>query len=763
MNSNNKTNFQNDKNNGNTNQIKGKKRTFDLIKEYIYSQPEQIQKLENSSKAMYEIIGEFINITNNYSSQLEILALKIIPDGNTTEGKLAQAVQGILLFYSENLNILTKELSKNNVKSEINEKIMDEFNEYKTSYFKKINNAILSFEKFKKELSLYQEYLINEEYNNHMMKGDLKNSDDDIIDTNNKKIENNIDINDDNKEAPNSEKEDGKNILKKNNPFSSNGLNNIDNKKDVIESDNLYLSNLNESNEIFKNLKEYLSKEKTNLRKNIFNVCVCLIEGLLKCVKNQKENYDIQNEVIINLTNELQYEERDKNKMKPMTYKLKYLEIYKNYINEKNDLTQNNSISKDVTKKNPKTHTKSLSLVDSKMSSEGVIRNTISYNNKEKKLNQKQIDEKFESMITKLNRLEILNIFEKIKNTNIMISEYDYNLIEQETNYNKIKEILTLIFIHTEKYTENDKNILINFFEKDKIYIFYFIKVLNDHRTKGEFVISEETLKYLGELFKFMNNLILSKNDMELFKFIFILSMTYYHKTKDGEDIYLFSYIKEHPDYKKDKFWDDYLKELIDHDLNNKDIADKDIQQLNREQKEILYNSYFSNFLTAVKAMADFRIDKEFVRNFVEKNKAKYVISQEQIENVCMMYDTFLNENNSLYRTDSLTKQSINKFNNGNDNINKEPKNNIDINEQNRDINEINCNIETQKNEKRENYEEEKIIKNEEGSTLNNDMKINEDNKVQKDKNFEIKTEYSNKSESNENLSEQIKQYLILE
>ena len=32
-------------------------------------------------------------------------------------------------------------------------------------------------------------------------------------------------------------------------------------------------------------------------------------------------------------------------------------------------------------------------------------------------------------------------------------------------------------------------------------------------------------------------------------------------------------------------------------------------------------------------------------------------------------------------------------------------------------------------------------------------MKINEDNKVQKDKNFEIKTKYSNKSESNENLS----------
>jgi len=755
MNSNNEANIKDDKNNGDANQIKCKKRTFDLIKEYIHSQPDQIQKLEDTSKEMYEIIEEFINITCNYSSQLEILALKIIPNDSITEGKLAQAVQGILLFYSENLNILTQELSKNNVKSEINEKILDEFNEYKNSYFKKINNAILSYEKFKKEISLYQEYLVNEEYNNHMMKGDLKNNDDALIDNNNYKIENNID----NKETSNLDKKEEKNILKNNNPFSSNFLNNIDNKQDVIENYNLYLSNLNESNEIFKNLKEYLSKEKTNLRKNIFNVCVCLIEGLLKCVKNQKENYDIQNAVIKNLTNELQYEERDKNKMKPMTCKLKYLEIYKNYINEKSDLSQNNFIDKDNTTKNKNTHTKSLSLLDSTMSSEGAIRNTVSYNNKENKLNQEQIEEKYKYMITKLNRLEILNIFEKIKNTNIVISEHDSNLIEQETNYNKIKEILTLIFIHTEKYTENDKNILINFFEKDKIYIFYFIKVLNDHRTKGEFVISEETLKYLGELFKFINNLILSKNDMELFKFIFILSMTYYHKTKNGEDIYLFSYIKEHPDYKKDKFWDDYLKELIEHDLNNKNIPNIDIQQLNKEQKEILYNSYFSNFLTAVKAMADFRINKEFVRNFVEKSKKKYVISQEQFENICMMYDAFLNENNSLYRSDSLSKQSINKLNKGIYNNNNEGQINIEINGKNGDINEININIERHEDGKGENNVEDKDIKKEEENIINNVEQINEDSKVDKDKNipqdnFEIKEENNNKSEIKENLSE---------
>ena len=70
-----------------------------------------------------------------------------------------------------------------------------------------------------------------------------------------------------------------------------------------------------------------------------------------------------------------------------------------------------------------------------------------------------------------------------------------------------------------------------------------YYRILNNakSRTKGEYIISEETLKYLGELFKFINNLILSKNDMELFKFILILSMTYFYKSKDGIQIYLFS------------------------------------------------------------------------------------------------------------------------------------------------------------------------------------------------------------------------------
>ena len=641
--------------NGNDNQTKGKKRTIEIIKDYLNSQTEQLKKLKNDSKSIYDVIEQFINLTKNYSSQIELLAMKIIPN-YSTEGQLAQAVQGILLFYSDGLNNLIKELNKSKVKEEKKKDIIDKFNEYKNAYFLKINNSLISFENFQNEISLYQEYLVNEEYTKHMMKGDLKNNDDDIVDANKKKIENNTGNND----ISELDKKGEKNKIIFDNPFDNNGLNDIDNQKELIEKNNLYLSNLKQSNEILNNIKEFLSKEKTNLRTNIFYISVCLIDGLINCVKSQKENFDVQNEVIKSLTNSLQSEEKEKNEMKPMNYKLKYLEIYENYINGNNSQPQENEISSVNINKNANTRRKSLNL--GKPVSDNLNRNTISYKIRDNKLSKTQIEEKYKFMITKLSRIEILNIFEKIKKTNIFISENDLQIIEKETIYNKIKEILTLIFINTEKYTENDKNILISYFEKDKIYIFHFIKILNDHRTKGDYVISEETLKYLGELFKYLNNLVISKNDMELFKFILILSMTYYYKTKDGLQIYLFSYIKDHPDYQKDKFWDEYLQELIEHDLklsHNQDICNKEIQKFSKAQKEKLNNCYFSNLLATVKAMADFEIDQKNVRNFVERNKNKYVISQQQIENICMVYDMTSNENKTKYNRDLLNKENI--------------------------------------------------------------------------------------------------------
>jgi hypothetical protein len=332
-------------------------------------------------------------------------------------------------------------------------------------------------------------------------------------------------------------------------------------------------------------------------------------------------------------------------------------------------------------------------------------------------------------MIKALNRAEIIKIFEKIKSTNMLISELDLNLIEQETNYNTIHEQLALIFNNTEKYKEKNRDSLMKLFEKDKDNIFYFIKVLNDHRTKGNFLISENTLKHLGEIFQFINNLILNKNDMELFKFIFILSMTYYHLSqKDNKKRYLFSYIKDHPDYQKVKFWEDYLHELNVHELKgnvyNKDIENKKYEDMNKSEKEKLINCYFSNFLSSVKAMADFRLDKKFVRDFVQNNKEKYHLSQNQIENICMIYDISLNENENDYSGDFIDKE---KKDNSNDNNNN---NNINIisNKDNKDNNKKEDNKDNDKENNIINKDKDNIIEEKKSLNINKEEKEEKNN-----------------------------------
>ena len=760
-----------------------------LIKDFLLSQPEQIKNLEHVSTTLYEVINKFVEITKDYSSQLEILALSIIPN-NSTEGQLAQAVQSILLFYLESLNNLMSELQKAIVKT--NEKeidsIINQINEYNNDYLMKIKEVNLKSKNYEKEVEFYQEYLVNKEYDEHIKRGDLRNYDDEIINNNEKSKLEKIKNENNKKEEKNflydfdiiEEKDYLKEFIKEatNNFKSSNsidvGLNDTDNEKELITSEKNYIKKIDESNDLLKCIKKYLSQEKTNLRKNIFKMCDCFIEGLLKCAKAQKENCDIQNEVIKNLKNILNYEEKDKNQIVFKPINLKYLEIYDNFKKEKNESEFNDN---DNEKNNSNIIISNKKMKNKRTSLDFSGRNTTGFNQIYNSIiNEEMIQEKFKNMVITLNRDEILKIFEKIKNTKIKLSENDLKLIEQESNYKIIHEIIVKIFIDTENYTEKDKKIIIDYFEKDKIYIFYFIRILNDHRTKGKFIISEHTLKYLGELFEFINNLILSKNDMELFKFLFILSMTYYYfSEKDNSKIYLFSYIKDHPDYQKVKFWEEYLHELINHDLkgnnfNQTDLSNKKIDQLNREEKEKLKNCYFSNFLSVTKAMADFRMDKQFVRDFVEKNKEKYILSNEQIENICMIFDVSLRENEKDYNGD-LNKEKINKLNDKeNKEENKDNKENkLEDNKENEynknneeDIEEDNKekNKENKEDNKRDNKENKKEIKDE-NKNVKEENKDNKDDKNinyfvdKKNINIEDNSEFDN--ENNQTNNETIK------
>ena len=656
---------------------------LELIKKYLDSQPDKINNLFNVSKTLNSTINDFIENTKNYSRQIELLAMKMIPN-YSIEGQLIQAIQTFLLFYVEGMNNLASQLRVNLNTKQDEEliQVIDKFEVQKKLFALNIRNVNSSYRDFKREINLYQEYLVNMEYKEHEKKGISASTDDTIsIDEIKEKEENDI--------------------LANYNEEANFGcqLSDVDNKSELIKTNKEYIKYINESNSMLNKIKNFLSTQKTDILKSIYNICHHFGEGLLKNIMEIQKNSQNQTEVVDGLLNQLILAEKDKTTLTDTTIKLKYLEIYKNHILEKTDLqnkknndknkdnninkNNNNDTNTDINnnkdkKKEKKNDKKSKKIQKKRKNSLGeeshlthkndfIERKTIAISNKQLNNNylrapvnnpnqfnnlvEEEKEELFKSTVEKLNRDEIINIFEKIKNTNIEIDKSDIKLIEYEKNYKKIKEQLVIIFNYPEKYTEKDKNSLISFFEEDSNNILYFIKLLNDHRAKGKFFISELTFKYLGEIFKFLNNFILTKHNIELFKYILILSQTYYNSSeKDKKKIYLFSFIKDFPNYSNPQFWEDYLKELVYHDLKKAEKNDVNLDKLNLEkmskgEKENLTNCFFSNLLTTTKAMADFNLEKQFVKDFVEKNRIKFFLSKEQVDNICLMFEMSYQEN----------------------------------------------------------------------------------------------------------------------
>ena len=636
-----------------SNQIK----EFQIIKEYLNTQPLKISELNEIFKSFNSIINNFIEYTKNYSGQIEFLALKIMPN-YSIEGQLIQSFQTLLLFYSEGLNSLISELRNLKNDDKINE-ILEQLKLYKKNYYSKIKEVNISHKAFKREINLYQEYLVKKEFKEHEKKGKFnKRFYDDVIiikdDENNSKDEIKI-----------IEKESNL-AVKKQKDYSI--LNEKDNKSELIKSNNIYINYINESNDLLKKIIQFLSEEKSKILKNIHNLCQFFGNKLLNFSQNISNNFETTIKIINGLANKLTFEENNINVLTEFSIQLKYLEIYKNSslelknvdnkenkINNNDEDINNNktidnnekNIGKNVKMKNSVAlniipDRKTINLSNIKSDFINIERNTL--NQKEIYiLTEEEKEEIFKYIVEKLNRDEIIHIFEIIKGTNIYLNDSDIELIEYEKNYKKIKEILILLFIYPEKYNEEYKKTLINLFEKDKKYIFYFIKVLNNNRENS--FISEFSFNYLVELFKYLNDYILNNNYIELFKYILIFSQTYYYKSeKEKEKVYLFSYIKDYKGYTNPQFWDAYLKELITHDLKSKDLINIDLNNINiedikKDEKEQLMNSFFSCLITTLKVMSDFNLDKKFLKEFIQNNQNKYYLSKEQIDNIRLLYE----------------------------------------------------------------------------------------------------------------------------
>ena len=493
----------------------------------ISTQHSKIERIHEFLTNIIDIYFQYIKLSKEFSKKLENLAMKLKPDDRTFEGQIIQVFQSLLLFNSNSLNEMIKDMTifyeeENKNCCEIND--INNFNNFKEVYSKQYKKTFDSYKIYENSVNNLENYLIKKELN--------------LIKEENKK----------------------------------------ENIKIVYNNQNKYINNLNESNDILKNLFDYFSSEKNKMRLKIFNFCNKFNENIMNYLKKLKETSSNQKLVLDDLTknynlNLIEEKEFKNQYLKPNSYLLKCLKISQN--NEK------------LSEKETKEKNKGLSISQA-LHILQIFRSNGLILDKETETKEKQEN----------NKKNMANFVDNLFNKNNSINLNN----EEEININKQKMISLL---------------------NEKIYQNFFLNYLNEYRIKGKFLLDKNSLKTLGYLFQYLNELIIKNLDVKLFNLLLIMIFTFYYQDSSSDiykKYYLFKYVENNDNYKKRKLWEDYLKGLILSDI--KQSQDNNIN---------LNYIHFLNIMSVIKSMTDLHLGKDFINDFIEYTNITYKLKEDQI------------------------------------------------------------------------------------------------------------------------------------
>ena len=571
---------------------------YEEVTNYIKKKTEKLEKIRHDLINIKDLFKNYISITKKYCDQIAVLALQLKPEANTNEGNLTQAIQGILLFNSVSLETLANEMEKffkSTKKKEKNDSgvnILDEFSKiYQSTYSNLINNYCL----YITEIEKYEKYLMSEEmgFNNNSNNTPQPNE------------ENNQNIHQKKSDEIKSHSSNNINKVEKN---SCEKLTN--NIEKVLEAKKNYIKEIEPMNNIINKLVEYGLNEEKLLNEEFSNILKMFLDKLNECLEGQKKKYEGQSSVLADLYAKIKSEKIENLRSGIQEYPLHCLSVY---INIKN-----------------------------------VTRNKIN-NTQEVVLNQKSKDFEIYKDITLEN---IDNIIKEMKKNGLEIREKDLKDLEKEKVKDFIERKSKLVSAKTdENFSKEDKDKLIEYFKEDEEYRSLFLQILNNDRAKGGEIFDKNIFLYMGELFENINDLILEKNDYRFFKYVSIISMTYFI-TEENKKRYLFEFIKDNNKLKNMEFWKKYSKFVIELDMEN-DITKKEL--ITEQSTKTKYKfAAFSNTLTIVNNMVNFGFNKNFINEFINFAERSYSLTKEQIgqiEDLIVVWasnaDNFKSNNNN--------------------------------------------------------------------------------------------------------------------
>ena len=127
-----------------------------------------------------------------------------------------------------------------------------------------------------------------------------------------------------------------------------------------------------------------------------------------------------------------------------------------------------------------------------------------------------------------------------------------------------------------------------------------FLKLLNNYRAKGKFIISGPNLIIMGNAMRTIIDLYDIKNgDFELLKLLIIMCQTYYTLNDKKKKIYLIRFIEDHNLFQSEELWDFYIEESMKREIAEKEKINTENNDLDLDEEakiERQSNIYFSVF-----------------------------------------------------------------------------------------------------------------------------------------------------------------------
>ena len=540
---------------------------YEKVTEFINEKSSNIIAIRKGINDIKDVFKDYIQITKTYCTQIASLALKLKPLANTIWGDLTQAIQGILLFNSISLENLAKGMG------EI----------FKNSKMKKRDSGVSGLEEFSNIYQVQLSDLISnyclyitelEKYERYLMNKEMGFDND--VNSNSNKGENN--------------KDNTNNTINQSSTPNDNKIEKLNNNLETVLSfRKKYLDKVGPMNALVHKLVEFGIKEEKLLNEEFLNISKIFVGKLNECLEGQKKKYEDQNSVLLELYNKIKSEKFDNINSGIQEYSLHSLSIY---INAKN-----------------------------------LDRNKIK-NGKQYALNQKGEEFEIYKNITLKN---VENIMKEIKRNGLEIKEKDLEDFEIEKVKDFISKKVELMFNKTDdNVSDEDKNQMIKYFQENDDYILFFLQLLNNDRAKGGEIFNINIFKYIGEIFKNINDIVLKKDNYKYFNYVSILSLTYFIQEGNTKK-YVYECIKDNKKLKDLNFWQKYAKFIIKYETDK--IPKEKENEINNKSEKLKLTG-FANILAIVNNMVNFGLEQDFIDKFISFCATTFSLTTEQIQQI---------------------------------------------------------------------------------------------------------------------------------